>query len=324
MSLAVVIPFFQRTEGLLVHALQSVMAQSGIEDIRVVVIDDASPIAARDEVARFGSPRFPIEVIVQQNGGPAAARNRGLDSLALDVRRVAFLDSDDVWTERHLANAIEALDAGHDFYFSDLLQPGQTVGAFARAGRIASDAHPAIGSGDALHSYAGDMFDQIISGNVIGTSTVVYDFDRYRTQRFDEALFSAGEDYLFWIACARAGARFCFSSAVEAHYGYGVNVYAGSGWGTEGYLVRIQNEMRYRKRLLELGPTAAQRDLIHAKIRTLRIEFADDIVHRVTHSRPVPLDVLKAQFKLDPMTLTTLPIHAGQMVARRIKGSATR
>lgn len=324
MSLAVVIPFFQRAEGLLVHALQSVMAQSGIEDIRVVVIDDASPIAARDEVARLGSARFPIEVIVQQNGGPAAARNRGLDLLASDVRRVAFLDSDDVWTERHLANANEALDAGHDFYFSDLLQPGQTVGGFARAGRIASDAHPAIGSVGVLHSYAGDMFDQIISGNVIGTSTVVYDFDRFRTQRFDEAFFSAGEDYLFWIACARAGARFCFSSAVEAQYGYGVNVYAGSGWGTDGYLLRIQNEMRYRKRLLKLGLTAAQHDLIHAKIRKLRIEFADDIVHRVSHRKSVPLDVLKAQFKLDPMTLTTLPIHAGQMVARRIKGSATR
>lgn len=320
MTIAVVIPYFQRTEGLLIRALQSILAQRDVDDVRIVVVDDSSPVPARDEVATLGASRFPIEVIVQANGGPAAARNRGLGSLAADVRRVAFLDSDDAWTEEHLSHAHRALDAGHDFYFSDLYQPGQTVGGFARAGRIVVDAHPAIGEGTTLHSYRGDMFDQIISGNVIGTSTVVYDFERFRTQRFDEAFFSAGEDYLFWIACARAGARFCFSSSIEVQYGYGVNVYAGSGWGTDGYLCRIQNEMRYRKRLLELGLTPTQRQLIDAKIATLRYEFADDVVHRVSHRKPLPLAILREQWKLDPQTLMKLPINAGQIVARRIRG----
>ena len=320
MSLAVVIPFFQRTEGLLVHALDSVMAQRHVDDVRVLVVDDTSPISAADEIARLGTTRFPIDVIVQPNRGPAAARNRALDALGDDVHRVAFLDSDDVWSDLHLAHATEALDAQHDFYFADLLQPGQTVGGFARAGRITSDAHPPIGSNALLRSYAGDMFDQIISGNVIGTSTVVYDFDRFRGQRFDEAFFSAGEDYLFWIACARAGARFCFSSQIEAQYGYGVNVYAGSGWGTDGYLRRIQNEMRYRKRLYDFNLDDRQRRLIDDKVRTLRFEFADDLVHRVSHRKALPMEVLREQARLDPMTLLALPIHAGQIVARRIKG----
>ncbi len=319
MSIAVVIPYYQRTSGLLARALASVMAQRDVDDVQVVVIDDSSPVPAADEVARGGESRFPISVIVKANGGPAAARNRGLDALGSEVRRVAFLDSDDVWTEFHLSNAVQALDAGYDFYFSDHLQPGQDVSAFTRAGRIDIADHPPIGSAPLLHTYAGDMFDQIISGNIIGTSTVVLDLDRFRSQRFDAAFFSAGEDYLFWIACARAGARFCFSSAVEAQYGYGVNVYAGSGWGTDGYLRRIQNEMRYRKRLLEFELSPQQRAMVNEKIRKLRHEFADDVVHRLSHRQAVPMQVLRNQLRLDPVTLFALPINAGQIVALKIK-----
>ena len=327
MTVAVVIPFFQRTEGLLPRALRSVIGQVGVEPARIIVVDDASPVPAAAEVASLddAAASTRIHVISQTNAGPAAARNRGLASLGPEITRVAFIDSDDVWTPHHLANATRALDAGFDFYFADLFHPGQTVSGFQRAGRIDPAAHPRIGDGGVVHEFAGDMLDQIIRGNIIGTSTVVYAFDRFREQRFDEAFYSAGEDYLFWIACARAGARFCFSSEVEAHYGYGVNVYAGSGWGTPGYLLRIHNEMRYRKRLLGMPLSSDQRSFVRQKISALRIEFASDIVHRVKHRQQVPIDVLLAQFKLDPMTLLALPHNAGQLVAQQIKRSrATR
>jgi succinoglycan biosynthesis protein ExoW len=323
MTVAVVIPYFQKTEGLLANALRSIIDQKDCAPPVVVVVDDSSPLPAESEVAKLGgaAARLDIRVIRQPNAGPAAARNRGLDALGPDIARVAFLDSDDVWTESHLAHATLALDAGHEFFFADLYQPGQTVGGFARAGRIVPDRHPSIGSSAVLHSYAGDMFDQIVRGNVIGTSTVVYDFDRFRSQRFDEAFYSAGEDYLFWIALARGGARFAFSSEVEAHYGYGVNVYAGSGWGTPGYMRRIQNEMRYRKRLLDFDLTGQQRAFVLERVRALRVEFASDVVHRVLHRQKVDLDLLRTQLGLDALTLLALPYNAGQLVARQIKGS---
>ena len=326
MTVAVVIPFYQKTAGLLAAAVRSVADQKDCPPPRVVIVDDASPISARDEVASLGdiASGLAIDVVEQSNAGPAAARNRGLDALGADVAHVAFLDSDDVWTERHLANAMQALGAGFDFYFADLHQPGQTIGGFARAGRLDIDRHPPIANSAVLHAYAGDMFDQIVRGNVIGTSTVVYAFDRFRAQRFDEAFYSAGEDYLFWIALAQAGARFAFSSDVEAHYGYGVNVYAGSGWGTPGFMRRIQNEMRYRKRLLDFDLTDEQRRFVDERIDALRIEFAGDVVHRVSHRQPLPMDLLRTQLKLDWMTLAALPHHAGQLVADRIKGRPAR
>ncbi len=329
MSLAVVIPFYQKTAGLLARALRSIAEQRDCAAPRVVVVDDASPVRARDEIAAFKSAcaaaaSLSIDVVEQPNAGPAAARNRGLDALGTDVSRVAFLDSDDAWTDRHLAHANTALDAGFDVYFADHYQAGQTVGSFARAGRIRPAEHAAIGGDPTLHAYAGDMFDQIVRGNVIGTSTVVYAFDRHRDQRFDEAFFSAGEDYLFWIAFARSGARFAFSSDVEAHYGFGVNVYAGSGWGTPGYAGRLQNEMRYRKRLLDLGLSADQRRYVRERIDALRAEFAGDLVHRVMHRQPLPIDLLRRQLRLDPGSLFAVPQHAGRLVADRIKGRPAR
>ena len=69
------------------------------------------------------------------------------------------------------------------------------------------------------------MFDQIIRGNPIGTSTVVYDFARHAAQRFKVEFTNAGEDYLFWMQLVRSGARIAFSSRSQAQYGKGVNIY---------------------------------------------------------------------------------------------------
>ena len=272
---------------------------------------DVDPVVLREGIT--------LDVIHQPNGGPASARNRGLASLGSEVTRVAFLDSDDSWTADHLSHAVEALDAGYDFYFTDHYQLDQETGAFARAGRIDPGRHPSIGSSGCLHAYDGDMFDQIVTGNVIGTSTVVYSVAKLGALRFDEAFYSAGEDYLFWIACARAGARFCFSTDIEVRYGRGVNIYAGSGWGTEGHLRRIQNEMRYRKRLLDLVQTPAQRAFVKEKISALRKDFAREVLHRAMHRKPLPISLFKAQLALDPGSLVSLPIELGQLAAQRIR-----
>lgn len=325
MSIAVIIPFYQRSEGLLARAIGSVLMQRDAGDVHIVVVDDTSPVSASQEIERLGpATRFPISVLVQPNAGPAAARNRGLDSLDEGIRRVAFIDSDDVWHEDHLMHAGRAMDMGFDFYFANLLHPGQEVGAFERAGRLDSSAHPRLDDALPLFAYRGDMFDQIISGNVIGTSTVVYDFHRFRAQRFDEAFYSAGEDYLFWISCAKAGARFCFSSEIEARYGFGVNVYSGSSWGTEGFLERVHNELRYRKRLLQYDLSPKQRDLVEEKIARLRCEFASDLIHRLTHDRSIPKEVVERQVRMDPRTLLTIPVQAGQLVAQRLKGRVAK
>jgi succinoglycan biosynthesis protein ExoW len=308
---AVIIPFFQRQSGILQKALRSVFAQQDVESARIIVVDDQSPVPARSELASLAAdPRFPVTLLEQANAGPGAARNRGLDAVPSEIRFVAFLDSDDEWSTTHLSNAATALSAGHDCYFADHFQLGHSVGAFARAGRIRPAEHPQIGPMPSLHAYRGDMLNQIITGNVIGTSTVVYDFRKFGDVRFRTELRSAGEDYLFWMTLAVRGASFAFSSEVEATYGRGVNVYSGAGWGTEGHLQRIQNEMQYRRLIKELFPiTAEQTRLIDAHLGSLRVAFVRDLLHRLAHRKGVPASVLAAQLRLDPlMALAAIPI----------------
>ena len=231
------------------------------------------------------------------------------------TRYVAFLDSDDEWTEDHLANALFALDHGFDFYFADLYQLNQSVSGFERAGRIKADDHPQISDGaESLREFRGNMLVQIVTGNVIGTSTVVYDVGKFSDLRFRSEYLNAGEDYLFWMELAKRGARFAFSMKPEATYGAGVNVYSGSGWGTPQHFLRIHNEMKYRKATLREFPLSAEtREFVHRKIGELRIAAVSDLLHRVRHGSSPPVPLMLEHLRLDPMTyLSGLPLSCAR------------
>lgn len=305
MHVCVVIPYYQRRAGILSRALRSVFAQRLAHDVCIIVVDDSSPISAAEEIKGLSvPPRFSLELVTQQNGGPGAARNRGLEIARASADYVAFLDSDDVWASNHLEHAMAALGAGFDFYFSDHFQLGQSVGAFRRAARLDARAHPGINTASCLHQFCGDMFDQIVAGNVIGTSTVVYDFVRFPGLRFREDFRNGGEDYLFWLEFARLGARFAFSSECEVTYGDGVNVYAGSGWGTQGHLLRVHDEMKYRKHLLAtyaLNPEV--RAIVVHHVCALREAFVRDVLRRLFHRERVPGLLLLAYLRLDPVSV---------------------
>lgn len=314
--IGVVIPYFQQEPGILARALRSVARQTGVTNVRVVVVDDSSPVPAESEVANLKATfPFELEIIVQPNGGPGAARNRGIAALAIDARYIAFLDSDDEWSEEHLARAQFALQQGFDVFFADLLQPGVDITAFRRAGRIHPNEHPTIPGIPDLHAYAGDMLDQVLTGNVIGTPTVVYDRQRFGEVTFRPEYQNAGEDYLFWIDLVRAGARFVFSARCEVTCGYGVNVYAGAGWGTETHFLRLHNEMKYRKAVLEqIVLSSAQRTKVQADVSRLRQAMARDLLHRIRHRRALPIEWARSHACLDPMTYASLPWHSLRLV----------
>lgn len=308
-TIGVVIPYYQRESGILARALRSVACQRGVENVRVVVVDDSSPIPAAGEIEQVGDGfPFPLEVITQANGGPGAARNRALDTLVSHVRYIAFLDSDDEWSEDHLARALLALSQGFDVYFADLLQLGSEVSAFRRAGRINPADHPMLVGTERLYAYRGDMLEQILFGNVIGTPTVVYDTSRFTILRFRPEFRNAGEDYLFYLDLTHKGAQFTFSSGCEAVCGAGVNVYSGAGWGTETHFLRLHNEMKYRKLVYQLFPlTASQRNRLDDQIRQLRQSMVRDLLHRLVYRKRVPWQWLKEHAALDPQTYLFLP-----------------
>lgn len=318
-AIAVIIPFYQRKAGILAKAVCSALAQVNVGKVTIFVIDDESPVPARDELAEI-MLRHPgsIVIIEQPNAGPAAARNRGLDEVPVDTPYVAFLDSDDEWIDSHLSNALAALGPGNDFYFSDHFQLNQSVSAFNRAKRIQVGQHPQIGDAEYLREYAGNMFDQILDGNIIGTSTVVYRFEKFPKLRFREEFVYAGEDYLFWLELSALSNKIVFSSLCECTYGEGVNIFAGSGWGTEKSLTRLHYEMKYKRALPKLFRLSqSQLKQNKTSVRTLRRSFVTDVLHRLKNRTPIDMTVLRNQFAVDPLSLVCFIPLAGMIVLRR-------
>jgi glycosyltransferase involved in cell wall biosynthesis len=88
--LSVIIPVFNG-EAYLADAIGSVRSQAH-PDLEIIVVDDGST----DGTARISRGLGDIRWLFQDNRGPAAARNRGLEAAGADI--VAFLDADDLWS----------------------------------------------------------------------------------------------------------------------------------------------------------------------------------------------------------------------------------
>ena len=90
------------------RALTSVLDQSRPPD-EIIVVDDGSTDGTAGVLATFGAR---LRVLRQENAGPAAARNRGIEVAAGDL--VCFQDADDEWHRDKLAKQLALLDARPD------------------------------------------------------------------------------------------------------------------------------------------------------------------------------------------------------------------
>jgi glycosyltransferase involved in cell wall biosynthesis len=99
---SVVIPVFNG-ERFLAEAIESALAQSYAR-MEVVVVDDGSTDRSA-EIARS----YPVSYLHQENGGVAAARNRGIEAARGEL--LSFIDQDDLWLPRKLERQVAALEA---------------------------------------------------------------------------------------------------------------------------------------------------------------------------------------------------------------------
>ncbi len=322
-NVAVVIPFFQRESGILRKALMSVARQTLDDNVLlvVVVVDDSSPSPASVEVSGLDLPdHMQVTILHQENRGPGGARNRALDSLDADIDFVAFLDSDDEWMPDHIRNALRALGNDFDFYFSDFFQIEQSVSAFSRANRIQASKYPLLPGSDSLHIYDRDMTDQIITGNVIGTPTVVMRRSTAPSLRFREEFVSAGEDYLFWLDFVARARGIVFSSQSECRCGRGVNVFSGAVWGTDEAIDRNRFEIAYKKVILrEFNLTSGQREHVRKSLSALRSDFVGQTIYRARRLRPVSLRRIKSLWAVDRRCLLLFPFLAWRVLLARAR-----
>jgi glycosyltransferase involved in cell wall biosynthesis len=240
--ISVIIPTFNRAYSL-PRAINSALNQTH-GNVEVIVVDDGSTDETEELTKSTYATEPRVRMVRQANAGVSAARNHGL---ALSKGEfISFLDSDDEWYLWKLSVELACLnfvpDAGMIWTDMDAIGPDGTVvkhkylktmyGAYQRlGGRSLFDRSWDIGEvipeGPAdirgAHLFAGDIFSEMILGNLVHTSTVLLRRDRLQRLRgFNENLKVSGEDYDFHLRTCREGpVAFLDASSIRYQIGMG-------------------------------------------------------------------------------------------------------
>ncbi len=106
--LSIIMPVYNR-EIFLESAFESI-AQQTFENWELIVVDDGSTDNSFSLASALSEEfRQRSTIVKQENAGPAAARNAGINISQGSF--IAFFDSDDLWKPHHLSNCINAFQS---------------------------------------------------------------------------------------------------------------------------------------------------------------------------------------------------------------------
>ena len=237
---AVIVPYFQREQGVLATAIRAALAQVDAGPLTVVVCDDESPVPADAELALLTpAERDHVILVRQANAGPGPARNAALDAVPLGMEWIAFLDSDDQWEPSHIARAVEALNQGYDLFFADALRETEVNTHFQNAA-FDPARHTPIGTLPDLFSLSEDFLTLNIVLSPVSISTVVMRASSLGDMRFPRMAF---EDLMYWFEAGRRGAKVAFDGTLQVRYGPG-NITLNDHWLSQG---ELKNMLSYHR-----------------------------------------------------------------------------
>jgi len=213
---SVIMPAYN-TAGYITEAIQSALHQT-IQNIEVIVVDDASSDGTADVAERIGDSR--VKVIRQaQNGGAAVARNRAMEEA--QGTWVAILDSDDWYAPNRLEVLLQvAQDEQADMVADDLYyiadrdsQPWTTH--IKRSGDLVSEMMLV----DPVIYVRKDVPEQ--RGLHLGFSKPLMNrefLEKHQIRYEDE--IRLGQDFFIYLRALACGARFIFYPKPYYYYRY--------------------------------------------------------------------------------------------------------
>ena len=255
-TVSVIVPTYN-CAGRVIHALDSIAAQSyAHECIEIIVIDDGSTDDTAERVEAFAR-QSPVETryVVQQNAGPAAARNHGLRLARGDV--IAFLDADDWWLPTKLELQIPLLSGAVGLVYSDTAfvdAGGQPIQHYVRRIRVQR--------GNILLPLFCDFF--LLTSAVVLTHAAIAEVGP-----FDETL-AVGEDYEFFLRIAQRFQADCIAEKLL------VRCVRPDSLSRRDYALDARIDLETLTRFLRDNPQFAEsnRDAVKRRIASYRYDFA--------------------------------------------------
>lgn len=324
-TVCVLIPYFQRTAGVLEKTVRSVLTQKCFDDFEIIIVDDGSPVSADDELSHFSEGLEKIRVIRQVNAGPGAARNKALDNVREGVRYIAFLDSDDAMEETYLADGVHALSLGYDLFFANSKRSGLEKTRFdwtPESGvTLEVHSHQLVDRERELYEFCGDFFDFIVRrSNIMGQSTMMFRSELASNVRYKENVYN-GQDRIFKLSLGAMVDKVAFSPRVYTQEGKGVNIFDSAGWGSTRSLSLLSSYIDMSKIILrEISLTDSQQAHVKQHLDKTRYLFTAALLHQLNHRSPIDWRSLRHTLLNDPLTLIRfLPnsIRVARSKARR-------
>lgn len=225
-SVSVIVPAFEAEDSIR-RAVCSALAQTH-EDVEVIAVDDASNDGTGEVLASIGDARLRT-IRFEENRGPSAARNAGID--AARGEWIALLDADDWWEPERLEHLLTlAAKTGAEMVADDqrLYAEGSSRPYSTRfkASGFRLEAAREIGLAEYLERSLGILQPIINRRFLLERHNLLFDEER----RY-------GEDFLLFAECLLQGARLVL--VPEAYYNCSI-----SSGSLTGSRARIMAGMR--------------------------------------------------------------------------------
>lgn len=181
-QVSVIIPTYNRSE-ILGRAIHSVLGQKEIA-LELLIMDDGSTDGTREMVLK----NFPqAAYYYQENQGPAAARNHGIEKAKGDW--IAFLDSDDEWLPGKLASQLDFFNQNPSYRIC------QTEELWIRNGRRVNPMKK-------HQKHGGWIFSRCLPLCIVSPSAVMLHREVFEETGLFDAEYPVCEDYELWLRIA--------------------------------------------------------------------------------------------------------------------------
>jgi len=279
---SVVIPTYNHAAFLAV-ALDSLLSQT-YENWEAIVVNNYSSDKTIEVVEGFQDSRIRL-LNYHNNGVIGAARNRGIEIAKGDY--VAFLDSDDSWSETKLSTCMAEFSADVDLVAHGLNYVGETT-------------HKAVFCGPLERARYSRL---LYNGNcIIPSATIVKRICLLDVGCFtEEKTMITAEDYHLWLKLAKSGIQMRFINEVLGFYRLHADNQSNTG---ERHLQAVFNVLEY------FFPDKAQRSLLDK----FRIRRCRGIWYRGTARRQQTAQLYTGALKKYGSALKCYPFDAKALV----------